>query len=90
MKSSPAAVPPPPKQPAKATDLKPDPVPEGSDQDVALPHERDESAHATDPEPAPVMRRAYEDLEAGLVDTDLHGTPGLDAERREELLRRQR
>jgi hypothetical protein len=36
------------------------------------------------------MRRAYDDLEAGLVDTDMHGTPGLDAERRQELLRRQR
>lgn len=90
MKASLPAGPPPPKQPVKATDLNPDPVPEGSDQDVALPHERDESTRTTDPEPDPVIRRAYEDLEAGLVDTDLHGTPGLDAERREELLRRQR
>lgn len=74
----------------KPTDLTPDAVAQGSDADAPLPHERDESTHSTDPEPVPVMRRAYEDLEAGMVDTDMHGTPGLDAERKKELLRRER
>lgn len=72
------------------TELTPDAVTEGSDADAPLPHERDESTRSTSPEPAPVMRRAYEDLEAGQVDTDMHGTPGLDAERKKELLRRER
>lgn len=58
--------------------------------DVALPHERDESLGATDPTPQPEITQAYEDLKAGLVDTDLRATPGLDAQRREVLLRRQR
>jgi hypothetical protein len=53
-----------------------------------LPHERDEGLRATRAEPDPVIEQAGRDLESGLVDTDLRATPGLDARRREALLRR--
>jgi hypothetical protein len=89
MKASQPAVPVTTKPAGRADELPPDEVSQGSDPDALLPHERDEAAHSTDPEPDPVMRRAYEDLKEGQVDTDMHGTPGLDAERRKELLRRQ-
>ncbi len=32
------------------------------------------------------MRQAHRDLEAGLVDTDMRATPGLDAQRRTKLV----
>lgn len=58
---------------------------------LPLPHERDESATGqTDPDPAPVIVQAQADLTAGQVDTDLRASPGLDAARRQELLRRSR
>ena len=58
--------------------------------DLQLPHERDESTSTDGARPRDVMRRAKADLDAGLVDTDMRATPGLDAQRREELLRKQR
>jgi hypothetical protein len=59
--------------------------------DMALPHEHDEStANETPHEPQDVIRQAKDDLDAGQVDTDLRATPGLDARRRDALLRRQR
>lgn len=57
---------------------------------LALPHERDEAADQTQTEVDPVIRRAYDDLRAGQVDTDLRATPGLDAERRRCLVPRSR
>jgi hypothetical protein len=42
-----------------------------------LPHERDESPDGHDKAPRGVMRQAADDLSQGLVDTDLHGTPGM-------------
>jgi hypothetical protein len=66
-------------------------TPSSADQsDLPLPHERDESSGATNPKPDRVIEQAKRDLDAGLVDTDLRATPGLDAERRERLLERQR
>lgn len=54
-----------------------------------LPHERDESLDLTRPAyPRAITIRAKRDLDAGLVDTDLRATPGLDAERRRRILRR--
>jgi hypothetical protein len=53
---------------------------------LALPHEVDESIHTTAPQPDPVMVQAKRDLDAGLVDTDMHATAGLDAERRASLV----
>lgn len=56
---------------------------------LRLPHERDQSTDATSDAPDPVMRQAHDDLAAGQVDTDLRQTPGLDAEQRKKLLRKQ-
>lgn len=43
-----------------------------------LPHERDESPQgASQQGTRSVIRQAAEDIEQGLVDTDLHGKPGL-------------
>jgi hypothetical protein len=37
-------------------------------------------------EPDPVMVQAKRDIDAGMVDTDMRATPGLDAERRARLV----
>ncbi len=57
---------------------------------LPLPHERDESTGMTTATPDPVIDQASRDLAAGQVDTDLRATPGLDAQRRQELLRPKR
>lgn len=57
-----------------------------SDAGLALPHERDESTDATAEEPDPLMVQAKRDIDAGLVDTDMRATPGLDAKRRAGLV----
>ncbi len=57
---------------------------------LELPHERDEGLKATASEPDPVIEQAGRDLDSGQVDTDLRGTPGLDVQRRERLLRGRR
>lgn len=50
------------------------------DDDVKrLPHERDESPDGRDKDARGVMKQAADDLEQGLVDTDLHGMRGQDA-----------
>ncbi|MFN3629962.1 MAG: hypothetical protein ACK4XK_07890 [Casimicrobiaceae bacterium] len=53
---------------------------------LPLPHERDESPNAVAVEPDPLMVQARRDLESGQVDTDMRATPGLDAERRTDLV----
>jgi hypothetical protein len=53
---------------------------------LALPHERDESTGATAKVPDPLMVQAKRDIDAGLVDTDMRATPGLDAKRRSRLV----
>jgi len=53
---------------------------------LKLPHERDGSNDTVADEPDPVMIQAKRDIDAGLVDTDMRATPGLDAERRNELV----
>jgi hypothetical protein len=53
---------------------------------LALPHERDETRHQTAAEPDPVMQQAKRDIDAGLVDTDMRATPGLDAALRARLV----
>lgn len=52
----------------------------------SLPHERDQQTDATHPDPDPHIQRAANDLKQGQVDTDLRATPGLDAQRRGELV----
>jgi len=54
--------------------------------DLPLPHERDESTHMTAAAPDPQMVQAKRDIDAGQVDTDMHATPGLDAQRRARLV----
>jgi hypothetical protein len=54
--------------------------------DLPMPHERDEAAGHTARKPDPQIEQAKRDLDAGQVDTDLRGTPGLDAERLEQLV----
>lgn len=53
---------------------------------LKLPHERDESIDDTAKTPDPMMVQAKRDIDTGLVDTDMHSTPGLDAERRASLV----
>ena len=53
---------------------------------LPLPHERDETVNDTADEPDPKMVQAQRDLDAGLVDTDMRATPGLDAKRRARLV----
>jgi hypothetical protein len=43
-----------------------------------LPHERDESPDGQSQQPRGVMKQAADDLAQGLVDTDLHGTRGVE------------
>lgn len=43
-----------------------------------LPHERDESEDSQASGPREDMQQAYEDIENGLVDTDLRGSLGVD------------
>jgi len=57
---------------------------------LPLPHEMDQSLNSTAEQPDPVMQQAARDIEAGLVDTDLHGTPGMDHVERERLLKKER
>lgn len=54
--------------------------------DLPLPHERDQSMNATAPKPDPKTVQAQRDIEAGLVDTDMRATPGLDAQRRARMV----
>jgi hypothetical protein len=53
---------------------------------LALPHERDQSTKTTAEVPDPMMAQAKRDIDAGLVDTDLRVTPGLDAQHRARLV----
>ncbi len=64
------------------------PLAGGAAKDVALPlpHERDQSTNSVADKPDPVMVQASRDIEAGMVDTDMRATPGLDAQRRAELV----
>ncbi len=43
-----------------------------------LPHERDEAPDGQDIKVRDDMKQAATDLARGLVDTDLHGTPGVE------------
>ena len=53
---------------------------------MPLPHERDQGLAQVAVTPDPVMLQALHDLDAGQVDTDMRATPGLDAERRNDLV----
>ena len=51
-----------------------------------LPHERDEFVGEVTSAPDPRLVQAKKDIDAGMVDTDMRATPGLDAARREVLV----
>ena len=53
---------------------------------LPVPPERDRTAPATAEAPDAVMVQAKHDIDAGLVDTDMRATPGLDAQRRSRLV----
>jgi hypothetical protein len=53
---------------------------------LALPHERDESTGVTSSTPDPKMVQAKRDIDAGLVDTDMHATSGQNAALRERMV----
>lgn len=48
-----------------------------------LPHERDAVAQTPSPQRREKMKQAYDDIERGLVDTDMHGIRGVETVRRE-------
>lgn len=77
---------------ADETEARPNaPVPRPEeDVDLRTQTERDQSADAAGDEPRELMHQAKRDLDAGLVDTDLRGMPGADAERQRELLAREK
>lgn len=84
------------KAPVSPGQVEPDAAPTHDD-DVQLPHERDQStggdstggmgSGAAGENQRNVMGQAQEDLKQGQVDTDLRSTPGLDAERRDQLVK---
>ncbi len=49
------------------------------EQEMRMPHERDESDDSQESGPRKVLKRAYDDLMEGQVDTDLRETSGVDA-----------
>lgn len=51
-----------------------------------LPHETDQALGQVAAKPDPVIVQAKRDIDAGMVDTDMRATPGLDAERRAHLV----
>lgn len=53
---------------------------------LPLPHERDASPEPTTTPPDPVIGQARRDIAAGMVDTDMRPTPGLDANLRGGLV----
>ncbi len=53
---------------------------------LALPHERDQLSASAAQAVDPVIAQAKRDIDAGLVDTDMRATPGLDAALRAQLV----
>ena len=77
---------PPPARAGKASPTRVAPPPDMG-RDLALPHERDQSPTTTTAAPLdPVIAQAKRDIDAGLVDTDMRATPGLDAKLRAKLV----
>ncbi len=62
------------------------PSPPGEGLQLPLPHEQDQSTGSADEAPRDIMQQAKRDLDAGLVDTDMRATAGMDAERRRRLV----
>lgn len=60
------------------------PLPQG--RGLPLPHEIDESTSNVASAPDPQVAQAKRDLDAGMVDTDMRATPGLDADLRKKMV----
>ncbi len=83
------------KAPVSPGQVEPDAAPTHND-DTQLPHERDQStggdstggmgSGAAGDNQRTVIGQAHDDLKQGQVDTDLRSTPGLDAERRDQMV----
>ncbi|MES2584090.1 MAG: hypothetical protein V4627_15310 [Pseudomonadota bacterium] len=71
---------------AHTTPTKPVTTPSTTGEKLLLPHERDESTTNVAEAPDPVIQQAKRDIDAGLVDTDMRATPGLDAELRRKMV----
>lgn len=52
--------------------------PKDEDEAMRMPHERDESEDSQESKTRKIMKRAYDDLQEGQVDTDLRETSGVD------------
>lgn len=72
--------------PIVSTPISPGPAEPPQGRGLPLPHERDESISNVASAPDPQVAQAKRDLDAGMVDTDMRATPGLDAELREKLV----
>lgn len=75
-----------PERPTKAAPARPTTGGKKAGRDLPLPHERDESSGDAGNAPRPEILQAKRDIDAGLVDTDMRATPGLDAELRARLV----
>lgn len=72
-----------PSAPAKAKRPRPKTLNASS---LPLPHERDGAPDTARPQREAKGVQAHKDLTQGQVDTDLHATPGLDAQQLKHLL----
>jgi hypothetical protein len=85
------------KAPVSPGSKTPDKAERNDGDNAQLPHERDQStggdstggmgSGAAGEDQRAVIGQAHEDLKQGQVDTDLRSTPGLDAERRDQLVK---
>jgi hypothetical protein len=61
-------------------------IPPSTKRDIPRAPKKDESINGAAASPDPMIKLAKRDLDAGLVDTDMRATPGLDAKRRARLV----
>lgn len=76
------------KRPANAdkAPIAPNPTVPTDGEELLLPHEIDQSIPNVAVLPDPVIVQAKRDIDAGLVDTDMHATAGLDAALRKKMV----
>lgn len=74
----------------RPADAQPAPSSDDTEDAMRMPFEQDQSSDSSADHPHAKIRQAKKDLDAGLVDTDLWGSPGADAEHQRELLEREK
>lgn len=57
-----------------------------TDDELKMPHERDQSTEDSTGPTDPRMLQAKKDLDSGQMDTDMRAVPGMDADRRREAV----